>query len=190
MMAAMLVVLATLAALGITPDCTVVPKGILVEPRVEFTGRYRNNEYRFVLIIPDGLTGYDSPDPSPHHGFGLVLDRQESYLYVDGARTVSMIARRVMRPIASSGTCVRMARQSSPPRSSPLGLRAPRRRARRSLHVRRGALCHHQRPRARSRSGNPLRSDPQHVARSSRARSSRVGQARFVVDVPGARRHD
>ena len=39
-----------------------------------FNGRYENRNYMYAVTIPNGLTGYSSPSPSPQHGFGIVLD--------------------------------------------------------------------------------------------------------------------
>jgi hypothetical protein len=54
-----------------------------------FTGQYSNPNYGFAVIIPEGLTGYDSPAPNPHHGFGVVLSWEpRSYIYFDGSYTM------------------------------------------------------------------------------------------------------
>jgi len=37
-----------------------------------FKGPYENGNYMYAVTIPKGLTGYSSPSPSPHHGFGIV----------------------------------------------------------------------------------------------------------------------
>ena len=52
-------------------------------------GRYVNAEYRYSVVLPQGLTAYAAPAPAPDHGVGIVLSWEpRSYLNVDGAYDV------------------------------------------------------------------------------------------------------
>jgi len=51
-----------------------------------FAGAYTNPNYGYSVQIPKGLTGYDVPSPSPHHGVGIVLSWEpRAFISVDGS---------------------------------------------------------------------------------------------------------
>lgn len=58
----------------------------LDESAPKFSNDYYNYPYGYMIIIPDGLTGYGSHVPAPQHGFGIVLSKDpKGYIWVDGS---------------------------------------------------------------------------------------------------------
>lgn len=50
-----------------------------------FKGRYRNYEYGYSVLIPNGLVGFAASPPAPQHGFGVILSRKsKAEIWVDG----------------------------------------------------------------------------------------------------------
>ena len=72
------------------PSCGDFPAVGFDSPEMSrFVGEYSNPNYHFGVRIPDGLVGYSSPPPMPHHGFGLVLSWEPRvYMFFDGSYTV------------------------------------------------------------------------------------------------------
>jgi hypothetical protein len=54
-------------------SCDFPPKGILLGPRREYSGRYDNRAYGFSVLIPQGFKGNDEDDPLYQRGFGVIL---------------------------------------------------------------------------------------------------------------------
>lgn len=60
-------------------------KKLLEGPRSEYHGRYVNQAYEYSVVVPNGLTAYDVPDPANHEGFGIALGKPpQSYIFVRG----------------------------------------------------------------------------------------------------------
>jgi hypothetical protein len=52
----------------------------------QWTGIYRNNNYDYTVLLPEGITAYNTPPPSPQHGFVVVLSKDPAaYIGVDSS---------------------------------------------------------------------------------------------------------
>jgi len=63
--------------------CDLFPNGFFQEPRVKYTGLYRNEAYGYIVMIPNHVAGYDGADAPRHNGFGIALgEPPQSYILV------------------------------------------------------------------------------------------------------------
>src|SRR6516165_5668258 len=65
--------------------CSFPPAELIEGKHREYRGTYENAAYRYSVVIPTDLVGYDDIDPFYWHGFGTVVGaEQPSYVFVNG----------------------------------------------------------------------------------------------------------